>query len=172
MFRPSPCPIHYDGRLATMPYADFCLITQSVTQLSAIGFHLIRSFQAMRLKSRDTYIPEPHWWLADRTLNRSPRIRTWTFFAQLHHLRWPLDHMASLSCANSPPAYASYDVFVHQLANLLAASSRPYLTVKPLPFASSYGHTILYNNDDRDLPTEDFHLISSCPCRAYTIAST
>ena len=23
----SPCPNHYDGRLATMPSADFCLIT-------------------------------------------------------------------------------------------------------------------------------------------------
>ncbi|MFT7660931.1 MAG: hypothetical protein ACI89S_002051, partial [Gammaproteobacteria bacterium] len=51
---------------------------------------------------------------------------------------WPLDHMASSSCANSPPAYASYDVFVHQLAVLRPASSRPDLTVKPLPFASSY----------------------------------
>ena len=46
--------------------------------------------------------------------------------------------MASLSCANSPPAYASYDVFVHQLAVLRPASFRPNLTVKPLPFASSY----------------------------------
>lgn len=46
--------------------------------------------------------------------------------------------MASLSCANSPPAYASYDVLVHQLANLLAASSGPHLTVQPLPFANGY----------------------------------
>jgi hypothetical protein len=46
--------------------------------------------------------------------------------------------MASSSCANSPPAYASYDVFVHQLTVLRPASSRPDLTVKPLPFASSY----------------------------------
>jgi hypothetical protein len=57
---------------------------------------------------------------------------------QLHHLRWPLDHMASSSCANSPPAYASYDVFVHQLAVLRPASSRPDHTIKPLPSASSY----------------------------------
>jgi hypothetical protein len=46
--------------------------------------------------------------------------------------------MASSSCANSPPAYASYDVLVHQLAVLRPASFRPNLTVKPLPFASSY----------------------------------
>ena len=46
--------------------------------------------------------------------------------------------MASSSCANSPSAYASYDVLVHQLAVLLGASSGPNLAVKPLPFASSY----------------------------------
>jgi hypothetical protein len=46
--------------------------------------------------------------------------------------------MASSSCANSPPAYASYDVLVHQLAVLRPASFRPDLAVKPLPFASSY----------------------------------
>jgi hypothetical protein len=30
-FRPSPCPTHYGGRLATMPSADFCPITSRVT---------------------------------------------------------------------------------------------------------------------------------------------
>jgi hypothetical protein len=54
-----------------------------------------------------------------------------------HHLRWPLDHVVSSSCANSPSAYASYDVLVHQLADLRPASSRPNLAVWPLPFASS-----------------------------------
>ena len=46
--------------------------------------------------------------------------------------------MAALSCANSPSAYASYDVFVHQLAVLLAASFGHSLTGLPLPFASRY----------------------------------
>jgi hypothetical protein len=69
---------------------------------------------------------------------RSPRIRTLTVTAQLHHLRWPLDHLASLSGASSPSAYASYDVLVHQLAALLAASFRPFLADWPLPFTSSY----------------------------------
>jgi len=68
---------------------------------------------------------------------RSPRIRALTVTALLHPLRWPLDHSASMSCAISPSAYASYDVLVHQLAVLLAASSRPLLTDWPLPFASS-----------------------------------
>jgi len=66
--------------------------------------------------------------------------------------------MASSSCANSPPAYASYDVLVHQLVALLAASFRQNLTILPLPFASSYRLIVHYL--DGDLPTEDFHLIS------------
>ena len=40
--------------------------------------------------------------------------------------------------AISPPAYASYDVLVHQLAGLRPASFRPPLADWPLPFASSY----------------------------------
>ncbi len=49
-FRPSPCPNHYDGHLATMPSADFYLITALVTQNSAIGFHLVRSPLSMASK--------------------------------------------------------------------------------------------------------------------------
>jgi len=49
-FRPSPCPNHYVGRLATMPSADFCLITPPVTQQSAIGFHRVRSPLVMEAK--------------------------------------------------------------------------------------------------------------------------
>ncbi len=47
------------------------------------------------------------------------------------------NHMGSLSCAYSPPAYAKYNVPVHQLAVLRPAFFRSGLTVKPLPFASS-----------------------------------
>ena len=130
--------------------------------------HLVRSMLLMTQYSPDICIPEPDWLLTDRLLSRSPQIRTCTVSALLHHLRWPLDHMVSLSCANSPSAYASYDVLVHQLANLLAASFRPSLTVWPLPFASSYHLIAKLIAKDGDLPTEDFHLISSCPCWAYT----
>lgn len=35
-FRPSPCPTHYGERLATMPSADFCLITPDVTARRAV----------------------------------------------------------------------------------------------------------------------------------------
>jgi len=80
----------------------------------------------------------PVWYSSDRLLSRSPRISTLTFPTQLHHLQWPLNHLASSSCANSPSAYASYDVLVHQLAVLRPASFKPLLTDQPLPFASSY----------------------------------
>jgi hypothetical protein len=136
-FRPSPCPTHYGGRWATMPSADFCLITRPVARLSAIGFHLFALPCRWTQGSQGTCIPGPHWLSADRRLSRSPQIRACTVTALLHHLRWPLDHMASMSCAISPPAYASYDVFVHQLAVLRPASFRPPLTGWPLPFASS-----------------------------------
>jgi hypothetical protein len=74
-FRPSPCPNHYDGRLATMPSADFCLITCKVAPESAVGFHQIRSFELMKLKDQGTYIPEPDWLFTDRLLSRSPEVR-------------------------------------------------------------------------------------------------
>ena len=61
----------------------------------------------------------------------------------LHHLRcYSLNHTASPSCADSPLNYALYGVLVHQLIVLLAASSRPILTDKPLPFASK----LVFNN--------------------------
>ena len=80
----------------------------------------------------------PDWLSTDRSLSRSPQISACTVTALLHHLRWPLDHVASMSCAISPPAYASYDVLVHQLAVLFPASFEHSLTGLLLPFASSY----------------------------------
>ena len=96
----------------------------------------------MGQKSQDTFIPEPHWLLFNRRLNRSPRIRTLTFSAQRRHLLYPLNHLVSSSGANSPSGQASYDVLVHSLADLLQASFPPFLTDWHLPFTSSYGHNI------------------------------
>ena len=42
-FRPSPRPNHYDGRLATMPSADFCSITGGVTPIGVISVHFFRT---------------------------------------------------------------------------------------------------------------------------------
>ncbi|MEP4888928.1 MAG: hypothetical protein ABJV04_02785 [Aliiglaciecola sp.] len=58
-----------------MPSADFCLIINKVTPVDAIGFHIIRSFESMTFKGRDTYIPEPDWLIIGRLLSRSPQIR-------------------------------------------------------------------------------------------------
>lgn len=46
MFRPSPCPSHYAGRWATMPSADFCLITVKIAPHRAAVCHPLRSLLA------------------------------------------------------------------------------------------------------------------------------
>jgi len=155
-----------------MPSADFCLITHRVAPVRAIGFHRFALLSWWGWEAKALIDQSLTGYLTDRWLSRSPQIRTWTFTALLHHLRWPLDHLASLSCANSPPAYASYDVLVHQLAVLRPASSRQGLAALPLPFASSCRLLSWFSEANGDLPTEDFHLISSCPCWAYTRPAT
>ena len=65
-------PAHYGRRLATMPSADFCLIINKVALVDAIGFHRVRSFQSMTLKSQGIYRPEPDWWVTDCLLGRPP----------------------------------------------------------------------------------------------------
>jgi hypothetical protein len=42
-FGPSPCLGHYAERLTTIPFADFCSITDGITSISAVGLHLVRS---------------------------------------------------------------------------------------------------------------------------------
>jgi hypothetical protein len=121
MFRPSPCPSHYAGYLATMPSADFCLIAAPVTQHSAIGLHLIRSLWAIHPKEPRHLLTRASLVFYRSPVKQIPECRT-TPDKNMNcplataSLRRPLDHMASSSCANSPPAYDSYDVFVHQLA--------------------------------------------------------
>jgi hypothetical protein len=72
MFSPSPCPTHYGGHLATMTSADFCLITQKITSLSAISlvyqwlvirvFHCWTSwFGQRRNQDQGLFIQWPHW---------------------------------------------------------------------------------------------------------------
>jgi len=140
----APCPNHYDGRLATMPSADFYLITARVAPRSAIGLHQIRSLWLMQTK-------EPRHLLTrallviyrspvkqispDKSMNFPCATASFTVAVRSHG--FVVLYPKGIN-ANSPPAYASYDVLVHQLAVLRPASSRPNLAVKPLPFASSY----------------------------------
>jgi len=114
-----------------MPSADFWLITLPVAQQGAIGFHLICSYRSMSSVCPGLVNQVPDWLVTDRLLSRSPQIRACTVAALPHHLRWPLDHVASSSCADSPSAYASDDVLVHQLAVLRPVSFRPPSRVGP-----------------------------------------
>jgi len=86
---------------------------------------LKRCLCALPYANRDTH-QLFHWLSTDHVLSRYPLIRARIFPALPHHLRWPLGHMASMSCTQNTswgrlchlaPAYASYDVLVHQLAD-------------------------------------------------------
>ena len=59
--RPSPCPTHYGGHLATMPSADFCHITTSVTAYRAariaVGFDGYSSAFALARNSTPVTTP-------------------------------------------------------------------------------------------------------------------
>ena len=71
-FRPSPCPNHYDGHVATMPSADFgrLLLTsaESLHRLPSTALSvciLFAFFGRYTPKSQGTYSPEPHWLSTD-----------------------------------------------------------------------------------------------------------
>ena len=116
-FRPSPCPSHYAGHLATIPSADFCLITDRVTPVSAIGLYLLRSPKAIHpLEPRHLltrallviYRSLVKQISPDKSMNcpcaKLPHPAHAPYLhpcRQLHHLRWPLDHMASSSWTQS-----------------------------------------------------------------------
>ncbi len=72
---------------------------------------------------------------------------------------------ALLSCANLPADSALYDVSVRRLTALLRASFPRCLAAPQLLFASN---CCTLKKKYRGSLTEDLHLISSCPCRAYT----
>src|SRR5271157_4142467 len=93
-----------------------------------------------------------------RLVGRSPQVSSLAFSARLPNLPlWLLIARASLSDANSPSLTASDRVRVPQAADLLPASSRPHLTVTPLPSASSWCNLLC-----KSLP-----LSSQRPCWAH-----
>ncbi len=96
MFRPSPCPSHYAGHLTTMPSADFCLITRQ--GYPCRRYRLLSCLLEQPDKFCSPSLLKPvaeNWKGTDRVLSRSPRIRTCTFAALLHHLRWPCSPIKS-----------------------------------------------------------------------------
>jgi len=149
-----------------MPSADFCLITNRVTPISAIGFHLIRSCRAMVPACQGLVDQWPHWLSTDRSLSRSPQIRTCTFPAPQEHfvtsfgrtaasftvavksrgfdVLYPKHFVGQALPSRLQPTPHMMFLFISsqfRLKRLLLvrpASFRPPLTGWPLPFASSY----------------------------------
>ena len=69
------------------------------------------------------------------------------------------------------PETQPYMTFLYVSSQFCAQASFPqHLTGLQLPSASSYN--LRYRSDKVGSPTEDFHLISSCPCWAYTMPSS
>ena len=186
-FGPSPCPTHYDGRWATTPSADCCAITPR-------RYHRVRCRMVVGSGGCSTAFavarsPAPvtlncdlrvRWLLqafrhgpqfdshshTGRMLHSSPRIRTCAFSAQPPHLPYPLEPWASSCCANSPAEPSLLCDFCPSARTFaLGLPSDTPSRACPCPRLV----VILMTSGP---PTGDFHPISSCPCRAYTISCT
>ena len=150
------------GKMPTMPSADFCSITPGVAPRRAAG----------ALGSGDQSRPfglglSPAPMAADRSSSRSPRIRACTVAAQPRHLPYPPNHRASTCCAVSPQGSRPSMAFVFlgsQLCRGLPSDDpsrgRPCRKLVIIAVHSVDGGSL----------TGDFHPVSTCPCRAYTSA--
>jgi len=156
---PSPCISHYADRWATMPSADFCLITARVTPVSAIGLHRVRSPLAMHsveprhlltrallvvYRSLVKQIPECRT-TPDKNMNCPRATASFTVAVRSHGFvvldpkrfagpalptrLQPTPHMMFLFISSRFP--------LKGLLLVRQTSFRPDLAVKPLPFASS-----------------------------------
>ena len=122
-FRPSPCPTHYDGHLATTPSADCCAITPRryhrvrCTDRGRVRWVLHAFRRGPQSDSRDdhsdlrvrwhiqAFQPGPQFDShshTGRTLHSSPRIRTCAVGAQPPHLPCPWTPWASSCGVDSP----------------------------------------------------------------------
>ncbi len=172
------------GKMPTMPSADFCSITPGVAPRRAAGavgsggqsrsFGLGLSPAPMagaalgsggRSRSFGLGLSPAPMAASDRSSSRSPRIRTCTVAAQPRHLPYPPNHRASTCCAASPQGSRPSMAFVFlgsQLCRGLPSDdpsrSRPCrkLVIR-----------VVHSVDGGSL-TGDFHPTSTCPCRAYT----
>ena len=138
-FRPSPCPTHYDGRLATTPSADCCAITSRryhrvrCTDHGRVRWVLHTFRRGPQSDSRSdhsdlrvrwhiqAFQPRPQFDSHSHTgrlLHSSPRIRTCAFGAQPPHLPCPWTPRASSYGADSPQSRAFYAISVRRLAPL------------------------------------------------------
>ena len=170
MFRPSPCPIHYDRHLATLSSADFCLINQAIANLIAVGFPFY-SFSFSQWVSK-----EPRQFLRhalvrifrlpvkqispDKNVNGHCTASSFTV---------SLESVGFVILGSLTPETQPFMMFLFVSAQFCARASSPQILADlQLPSASRYN--LRYHSDEVGSPTEDFHLISSRPCWAYQVA--
>jgi len=188
-FRPSPCPTHYGGRLATMPSADFSPITPDVAAKRAarvtvgsgghssafapalspaplattapLGFDGVSSPFGLGLSATPigTQAARGRDLPGDKDMNFQCTTAAFT----LPLAPDGLCHLV-LTRPGAKPSMRFLFVGSHLCAQ---ASSRHSLAGLPLPSASSYSRPEGHSGT----PTGDLHPISSCPCRAYTGAT-
>lgn len=171
MFRPSPCPSHYAGRWATMPSADFCLITVKIAPHRAAVCHPVRS-----LLADDSPVRLDFFYSRACTGSSRPLVKQTSPNKDMNcHCttppftvsREPLDFVTL--CPLIPETQPCMTFLSVGLQLCASASFPPALTGWQLPSASSYA---ALKSSAGGSPTGDLHPVSSCPCRAYTNHST
>ncbi len=171
MFRPSPCPRHYAGRWATMPSADFCLITVKIAPRRAAVCHPVRSLLADDMPERPDLFYTRACTGSRRPLvkqispnkNMNCHCTTPSFTVS----REPLDFVTL--CPLIPETQPCMTFLSVGSQFCASASFPPALAGWQLPSASSYAALKARTVGS---PTGDLHPMSSCPCRAYTSVST
>ena len=166
-FSPSPCPTHYDERLATTTSADFCSITQSVSapvRCLKIGRvlwlpcrfqqHLIQTPMDSRLLFEQIS--------PDKNVNCLCTTAPFTVSLEPEGF--------VVVCQLAPKISAFYDGSVRRLTDLPPASSGHSLASLPLLLASGCRHSapITFEHLDAGSTTGDFHPMSVRPAWAYT----
>ncbi len=135
-FRPSPCPAHYGGRLATTPSADFCPVTPGVTAGRAARnsgrvrwcFHGFR--RGPQSGSHSPFRPQARQISPNKDMNYQCTTAAFTLSPVPDGLR----HLV-LTRPGTRPSMRFLSVGSHVCAR---ASFRHPLAGLPLPSASSY----------------------------------
>ena len=164
-FSPSPCPTHYDERLATTTSADFCSITQSVSapvRCLKIGRvlwlpcrfqqHLIQTPMDSRLLFEQIS--------PDKNVNCLCTTAPFTVSIEPEGF--------VVVCQLVPKISAFYDVSVRRLTDLPPASSGHSLASLLLASGCRHSAPITFEHLDAGSTTGDFHPMSVRPCWAYT----
>ena len=164
-------PGHYAGRWATMPSADFCLITVKIAPRRAAVCHPVRSLLADDMPERPDLFYTRACTGSRRPLvkqispnkNMNCHCTTPSFTVS----REPLDFVTLCPLIPETQPCMTFLSVGSQLC--ASASFPPALAGWQLPSASSYAALEARTVGS---PTGDLHPMSSCPCRAYTQRSS